>query len=53
MLHYSASVKGVVRLPRFFCGAFPFFTPQKKQKNRENAGSCPKIVQEISDWTLG
>jgi hypothetical protein len=53
MFHYSASVKGVVRVPRFFCGGFPFFKPQKNQKNRQNAGFCPEIVQQISDWTLG
>jgi hypothetical protein len=34
-LHYSARVKGGWLPKRFFCGPFPFFAPQKKQKNRE------------------
>jgi hypothetical protein len=48
--HYSARVKGGSRAGRFFCGGFPFFTPQKNQKNR---GFCAKIVQFARTGHLG
>jgi hypothetical protein len=45
-----ASVKGSIPAARFFCGGFPFFAPQKKQKNR---GSCTKIDQGSRVGHLG
>jgi hypothetical protein len=35
IINSTARVKGSIRAARFFCGHFPFFAPQKNQKNRE------------------
>ena len=50
IFNFTARVKGWFGPGRFFCGAFPFFAPQKNQKNR---GSCSKIVQKIRTGHLG
>jgi hypothetical protein len=41
-LPFYGKGQGGQPLRRFFCGGFPFFAPQKNQKNR---GICSKIVQ--------
>jgi hypothetical protein len=49
IIHSTARVKGPVLAARFFCGGFPFFAPQKNQKNR---GNCAKISQDcgLDTW---
>ncbi len=49
ILNYSARVKGGWRRRGFFCGGFPFFAPQKKQKNR---GFVQKLFRdsELDTW---
>jgi hypothetical protein len=49
-VHYTTRVKGGARARRFFCGGFPFFAPQKNQKN---TGICAKIVQKSRAGHLG
>ena len=46
--YYFTRVKGVARRRGFFCGRFPFFAPQKNQKNR---GFVQKLFSRAS-WTL-
>jgi hypothetical protein len=44
MFHFTSRVKGAISPARFFCGDFPFFAPQKKQKNR---GSVQKLLRNF------
>jgi hypothetical protein len=53
MLNSTARVKGAIRAARFFCGDFPFFAPQKNQKNRGFRGFVCKDCSGFATWTLG
>jgi hypothetical protein len=53
MINSTARVKGAIREARFFCGATPFFKPQKNQKNRDFGGLLCKNCSGFVTWTLG
>jgi hypothetical protein len=53
IIHYSARVNRWIPARRFFCGDFPFFAPQKNQKNTEKDWDLCKNCSASESWTLG
>ena len=45
--NYAAGVKGANPRVGIFCGGFPFFKPQKTQKNRANRRKIGVSVQRM------